>query len=483
MRTEFLRVRWPLTLAGIGGAGTIARIRPRNPRHDPDTRFASALIVTAFLAATARVSARRAGGRRPQHSERLTAPRSVARGPGEAPIHSRLHRLSHVRRRHRGSRGPRSDGRPVGHGDPPHARIRGRDLQFPGDFGVSRARAHRPVAVEGHRCVTGDGGARRASASPKVREYMMPMAQDLPHDVAVEADGKVVITGMFSHKMYRLDPASGVLQTFDIPLERANPRAVELDERGAWWVLFGAPRRIARRDPATGTWTTARDRDVSAQHRRRPGGPCVVQRSLHAGSGAARIRRSGDGCGDAAHVPPHPGLAKVAGGPIPYELRIAPDGAVWISELGGDRLVRHDPAADRFRTFAMPTPHSGPRRFDFDAQGVLWIPEYAGGKLAVSIPRPVGSPSGICRSKTPRPMSCGSTIVAATSGSGPARPTRCSASIRGRRGSRPTRSPRAEHSSGTSIWTSAPARCGPRTGRVQGFRRASRGSSADSHGT
>jgi streptogramin lyase len=80
-------------------------------------------------------------------------------------------------------------------------------------------------------------------------------------------------------------------------------------------------------------------------------------------------------------VPPHPELAKVPGGPVPYELRIAPDGAVWISELAGNRLVRHDPMRNTFRTFDMPTPHSGPRRFDFDARGMLWIPEYAGGKL------------------------------------------------------------------------------------------------------
>jgi virginiamycin B lyase len=30
----------------------------------------------------------------------------------------------------------------------------------------------------------------------------------------------------------------------------------------------------------------------------------------------------------------------------------------------------------------MPSPHSGPRRFDIDSAGVLWIPEFAAGKLA-----------------------------------------------------------------------------------------------------
>jgi streptogramin lyase len=217
--------------------------------------------------------------------------------------------------------------------------------------------------------------------SPKVREYMMPVPQDLPHDVAVDAEGKVVITGMFSHKMYRLDPASGALESFDIPTERANPRAVVIDDRGAWWVLLGGPRRIARRDPALGIWKV---HDIG-----------MYPHSIGV-DGAGRVWFNGhftrdpeqvgflDPASDSItlrDVPPHPALAKVDGGPIPYELRIAPDGSIWISELGGNRLVRHDPAANTFRTFDMPTAHSGPRRFDFDAAGVLWIPEYAGGKL------------------------------------------------------------------------------------------------------
>ena len=251
---------------------------------------------------------------------------------------------------------------------------------------IAAAREPAPTAEWLARWITDASLATVALAtprgSPKVREYMMPMAQDLPHDIAVDADGKVVITGMFSHKMYRLDPASGALETFDIPQERANPRAVEIDDRGAWWVLLGAPRRIARRDPVSGAWTThdigMYPHSIGVDRAGRVWFNGHFTRDpeqvgfLDPATGAVTLR----------NVPPHPVLAKVAGGPIPYELRIAPDGTVWISELGGNRIIRHDPTANTFRTFDMPTPHSGPRRFDFDAQGVVWIPEYSGGKLA-----------------------------------------------------------------------------------------------------
>jgi virginiamycin B lyase len=81
-------------------------------------------------------------------------------------------------------------------------------------------------------------------------------------------------------------------------------------------------------------------------------------------------------------VPPHPTMAKGPGGPIPYEIRAAPDGRIWLGELQGNRLVSFEPKTGKFRTFTMPTSHSGPRRFDVDAKGVLWIPAYSANLLA-----------------------------------------------------------------------------------------------------
>ncbi|MEE9288954.1 MAG: carboxypeptidase regulatory-like domain-containing protein, partial [Bacteroidota bacterium] len=40
-------------------------------------------------------------------------------------------------------------------------------------------------------------------------EYDFPVPFDLPHDLMVDHDGQIVITGMFSHAMYRLQPTTG----------------------------------------------------------------------------------------------------------------------------------------------------------------------------------------------------------------------------------------------------------------------------------
>ena len=240
-----------------------------------------------------------------------------------------------------------------------------------------------------HLAAAGSGGgsaaARRPATPPPasaiVTEYELPLPHDLPHDVAVAADGRIVITGMMSHRMYRLDPATGSFDEVAIPVERANPRALEIDEAGDWWVLLGGPMQLARYRPRDGTWSrwgigvyphsVALDRAGRAWFN----GHFTREPEL------IGFVSPGDSSVTTVALPLHPTLASTPGGPIPYELRVAPDGRVWTSELQGNRLIAHAPGTRDFEVFEMPLAHSGPRRFDFDARGAAWIPAYAANAL------------------------------------------------------------------------------------------------------
>jgi len=225
---------------------------------------------------------------------------------------------------------------------------------------------HRPTPAAGQ------------AASPEVTEFLFPAAQDLPHDLAIGAGGRIVVTGMFSHQMYLLDPESRAWSPVPIPVPQANPRAIEIDGRGAWWVILGSPGLVARYE--SGTWKTfpigfyahsvalGRNGSVFANDHF-TSDPEII----------AEVRP--DGTVKRHALPLHPELAAGPGGPIPYEIRTAPDGRVWLSELQGNRIVVLDPASGSSRAWELPTPHSGPRRFDIDARGVLWIPAYGAGVL------------------------------------------------------------------------------------------------------
>jgi len=214
----------------------------------------------------------------------------------------------------------------------------------------------------------------------QLREYDLPVPGDLPHDLMVAPDGKVVVTGMFTHQMYVLDPQTGDFETVAIPVPNANPRAVDLDAKGRWWVLLGAPRRLARFDPTSSEWKSW---ELG-----------MYPHSVALGANG-RIWFNGHFSVDPeliGHLDPESGAIATyevpakpmprGGSTIPYGLRVASDGTVWGTELAGNRLLHFDPDGEKFRTYELPTNHSGPRRPDVAADGTIWIPEYAANKLA-----------------------------------------------------------------------------------------------------
>jgi virginiamycin B lyase len=235
----------------------------------------------------------------------------------------------------------------------------------------------------------------RALLAPRagwtLAEYPLTPAWELPHDVAVDAAGRVVITGMMTGRMYVLDPRTGAMDTVGVPVPRANPRAVEIDAAGRWWVALGGPQRVAVHDPAQGRGDAAWRTFATGMYPHsvalgRDGEGWFNGHFTRAPELIGRVSLA-TGRVDSMALAPHPTLAQVPGGPIPYEIRVAPDGVVWTSELSGNRLVAHDPRTGRTWAVTMPEPHSGPRRFDVDGEGVLWIPAYAGNALVRYDPR------------------------------------------------------------------------------------------------
>ena len=219
----------------------------------------------------------------------------------------------------------------------------------------------------------------------RVTEYDMPEPGDLPHDVAVGRDGRIVVTGMFSHRMWVLDPTRGTFDGVDIPIEKANPRALEIDAAGDWWVVFGARHMIGRYSPTSRTWRTWPGGFYPHSLALAPdGGVWINGHFTHSPELIARVDTTARDSSRALarfEVPAHSALGKGPGGPIPYEIRVARDGRVWTSELQGNRLFAYDPKKRAFDVFTMPESWSGPRRFDIDRRGILWIPAYATNEL------------------------------------------------------------------------------------------------------
>jgi virginiamycin B lyase len=219
-----------------------------------------------------------------------------------------------------------------------------------------------------------------AAVRSLVTEYELPVPSDLPHDLMVDVDGRVVVTGMLSGSMYLLDPESGEFEAHEIPVAGGNPRAIDIDREGNWYVLLGNPRKLARRDRATEEW---HDWNLAMYpHSIQLDGGGRLWFNGHFTRDPERIGYADTRTGEVVTIDVPVEAMPDGGRTIQYGLRTGPDGSVWTTQLVGGRLIRYEPGSGEFRLYDLPTPFSGPRRPDVDARGVVWIPEYANNRLA-----------------------------------------------------------------------------------------------------
>ena len=187
-----------------------------------------------------------------------------------------------------------------------------------------------------------------SEARGRITEFLMPEPADLPHDIAIERLGTVLVTGMFTHRLYRLDPSSGRISEIAIPVDKANPRAIELDSLGQAWVVLGTPKKLARMT----TDSQWRSFDVEVYpHSLAIDGAGKVWFNGHFTHAPELIGSVDPVTGKVVtyEVPAHPTLARGPGGPIPYEIRVGPDGRVWGSELIGNRIFAFTPSSGTIR--------------------------------------------------------------------------------------------------------------------------------------
>src|SRR5246127_2751850 len=63
----------------------------------------------------------------------------------------------------------------------------------------------------------------------------------------------------------------------------------------------------------------------------------------------------------------------------PHDPALAPDGALWYTGQGANKLGRLDPKTGEIKEYPLKTPDSGPHGLAADAQGNIWFTAIAGG--------------------------------------------------------------------------------------------------------
>jgi len=115
----------------------------------------------------------------------------------------------------------------------------------------------------------------------------------------------------------------------------------------------------------------------------------------------------------------------------PHDPALAPDGSLWYTGQGANKLGRLDPKTGEFKEFPLKTPNSGPHGLVADKEGNIWFTAISGGYIGKLDPktgaiteyhapqqprstctRPYSTTMGFCGSPTKRPTISDASIQA-----------------------------------------------------------------------
>ncbi len=226
-----------------------------------------------------------------------------------------------------------------------------------------------------------------AGVSGEVKEWPVPTPK-FARDPAVAPDGSIFIAVMRGNKVARFDPATATFREWDLPADH-HPHGLLVDRRGIVWTTGNGNGTIGRLDPATGDIRQYKTQSDG-------GGPHTIVISddgttlwftLQSGN---RIGRLDTATGQIREY-------RTAGGP--YGIALDRQGLVWFCRMGDDKLGILDPASGTLSELAMPS-GSRPRRMASAPDGSLWVTLYGSNKLAQidpakrAIVREVALPAG-----------------------------------------------------------------------------------------
>lgn len=204
-----------------------------------------------------------------------------------------------------------------------------------------------------------------------------------PTGLASCPDGSIWVASTYSDTLVRLDPVSGSLREVRLPLA-SHPAGLACDRRGAVWFAASGLGLVGRLDPGV---EKAKEFVLPSTATART---ILVPRAIaiHPGRQEAWFTVESDGIVGRVKLDAEP----VRRGFVVTELKLGERmirphgitvdavGAVWVTELGADRVTRIDPGDESFRRFDLP-PDSRP----FDAasapDGGVWITLLGAGAL------------------------------------------------------------------------------------------------------
>ncbi len=223
-----------------------------------------------------------------------------------------------------------------------------------------------------------------------VTTYKLPKPTDQPHDVMVDPDGGIYFTYFGDPLLGRLDPKTGAVTSFPVPILKENAAKGTLslarDHDNNYWISLMYQAGAAKFDKATKSFTMLPvapefNRDSSQQAFVAPQSSHVDGKLWIQDVATTSVYRVDLKSGKFENFAPYKDIkpdSPLAGRPHSiYEIFPDAQNNLYIADFSDRSIGRIDAKTGQYTFFPTFTDRSRPRRGEFDKEGRLWFAEYA----------------------------------------------------------------------------------------------------------
>jgi streptogramin lyase len=225
-------------------------------------------------------------------------------------------------------------------------------------------------------------------------EYDLPRKVAMPHDVILDADGMPWYSDFGSLYIGQLDPKTGKVTDYPLPLLRPNEPTgtlqIDSDPNGNLWVAMMLQGGVARFDrakkkfdvfPVPEDWLSDRTQEsMIAPYSANVDG--TVYTNNQARHEIYRVDwKTGEYTNLGKMVDDKGALIDAYGMPADH------DNNLYLLEFQGTHIGRYEAKTKTVKIYATPTPNSRPRRGRVDDENNLWFAEYGANAIGKFDPR------------------------------------------------------------------------------------------------
>jgi virginiamycin B lyase len=209
----------------------------------------------------------------------------------------------------------------------------------------------------------------------KFHEWSLPTPGERPHDPLAMPDGSLWWSGQFANRLGRLDPKTGEMKEYPIPIN-GGPHGLINDKDGNIWYAGNWGGHIGELNVKTGEYKFFPMPDPKARDPHTPlfDKDGILWFSVQNGGFMGRLDPK---TGDIKLFTPNG-----PSGQQPYALRFLSDGRQpWFSYWGSNKIATIDPDKLELKEYILPDPRTRIRRMGVTSDDMIWFGNWATGKL------------------------------------------------------------------------------------------------------